>query len=177
MHIKHHYFTITAQSQGGGSDPAGDTGSQEGNNPTGENSQNGDVDYKAKYEDAIKHSREWESRAKANKSAADELKKLKEQNMSAEEKYEQIVKEFTALKADRQQEEWKAQVAQTTGVPAGLLRGCTLEEIQSHGEALKAAFSEAQKPQGGGMPHAGSQPKKTGVDDNRMFLRQLLGKQ
>ena len=40
------------------------------------------VDWKAKYEAAIKHSREWESRAKANKDAADELDKLKESRLA-----------------------------------------------------------------------------------------------
>ena len=36
------------------------------------------VDWEAKYKELQKESRKWESRAKANKSAADELSKAKE---------------------------------------------------------------------------------------------------
>ena len=47
---------------------------QSGQEPNGESQ---DIDYKAKYEEAIAHSREWEKRAKANKTAADELERAR----------------------------------------------------------------------------------------------------
>ena len=37
-----------------------------------------EIDYEAKYREAVAHSREWEKRAKDNKAAADELQQLKE---------------------------------------------------------------------------------------------------
>ncbi|OXN01223.1 hypothetical protein [Bifidobacterium vansinderenii] len=45
-----------------------------------------EVDWKAQYEETLAHSREWEKRAKANKSAADELERLKQSQMSDAEK-------------------------------------------------------------------------------------------
>ncbi|MFC2626586.1 MAG: helicase, partial [Parascardovia denticolens] len=135
------------------------------------------IDYKTKYEEAIKHSREWENRAKANKTAADELKKLKESQMSDAEKYAALDKELTELKTKQQQAEWKTQVSKETGVPADLLRGNSLEELQEHGKALQKALADQRKPKPAGMPKAGSQPSGSPADEEqRAFLRQLFGK-
>ncbi|MFE4548870.1 hypothetical protein [Streptomyces sp. NPDC056785] len=46
----------------------------------------GGTDWEAKYREAVGHSREWEKRAKANSSAADELDKLKASQMTEQEK-------------------------------------------------------------------------------------------
>lgn len=135
------------------------------------------IDYKTKYEEAIKHSREWENRAKANKTAADELKKLKESQMSDAEKYAALDKELTELKTKQQQAEWKTQVSKETGVLADLLRGNSLEELQEHGKALQKALADQRKPKPAGMPKAGSQPSGSPADEEqRAFLRQLFGK-
>ncbi len=168
--------TIDAGSEGGSKGGSDNPNTNPGNGGNGAGDDNA-TDWQAKYEAAIKHSREWESRAKANKSAADELKKLKESQLSDAEKYEQVQKELASIKAEKQQAEWKTQVAQETGVPAGLLRGSTLEELQAHGEALKAALADARKPTGGNMRNVGKTPDGVKADDMRAFARQLLGKQ
>lgn len=55
-----------------------ETGEQEGTDAQ----QVTEPDYKALYEQAKSHSREWERKAKANKVAADELEKLKASQMT-----------------------------------------------------------------------------------------------
>lgn len=98
------------------------------------------VDWKAKYEDAIKHSREWESRAKANKDAADELDRLKESQLSETEKLtrraERAEKELSSLTTANQVNAWKNAAAEQYHVPASLLSGATEDEINANAKAL-----------------------------------------
>ena len=75
------------------------------------------TDWESKYREAVSHSREWEKRAKDNKAAADELQQLNEANMSEQQK------------AEKQTAEWRAQVAEESGLPANLITGSTLEEM------------------------------------------------
>lgn len=99
-----------------------------------------EIDYEAKYKEAVAHSREWEKRAKDNKAAADELQQLKEAQLSEAEKTAKRIKELeaknAAYEAEKQQNEWKTQVSKETGVPIGLLHGSTLEEMQANGKTL-----------------------------------------
>lgn len=44
------------------------------------------------------------------------------------------------LEAERQAREWAEQAASETGVPASILKGSTLEELQAHAEAIRAAM-------------------------------------
>lgn len=98
------------------------------------------VDWKAKYENAIKHSREWESRAKANKDAADELDRLKESQLSETEKLtrraERAERELSALKTANQVNAWKNAAAEQYEVPVSLLSGATEDEINANAKAL-----------------------------------------
>lgn len=107
------------------------------------------TDWEAKYRDAIAQSRKWEDRAKASYSDTEELKKLKETQAAADQqtakRIEELERENAAYKSAKQQEEWKAAVSKETGVPAGVLRGTTLEEIQSHAEALQELIHPAPR--------------------------------
>ena len=109
-----------------------------------------EIDYEAKYKEAIAHSREWEKRAKDNKTAADELQQLKEAQLSEAEKTAKRIKELeaknAAYEAEKQQNEWKTQVSKETGVPIGLLNGSTLEEMQANGMALADYIADKSKP-------------------------------
>lgn len=139
---------------------------------------NEDVDWEAKYKDAVKHSREWEKRAKDNKAAAEELEKLKESQMSEAEKTARRInaleKENAAYKAEKQQAVWKAEVSKKTGVPADLLRGDTLDEIQSHAEQLDAVLHP--KPKAPQVHGAERQPEGGDADsERRSYLHRLLG--
>ncbi|PLS29931.1 helicase [Bifidobacterium margollesii] len=111
--------------------------SQDTSKPHGEEQQ---TDWEAKYREAVTHSREWEKRAKDNKAAADELQQLKESQMSEQQKAEaktaRLQKELDALKAEKQADEWRSQVAAESGLPANLITGSTLEEMQAHAKAI-----------------------------------------
>lgn len=118
-------------------------------------------------------SRKWEERAKANKEAAEELEKLKEAQMSEQEKAAKHTKELEAklakYEAERQQHEWCVQVAKKTGVPADLLRGSTLDEVQAHAESIKQYLQNNQPSDQNGSgtpagyaPQVGTTPARRG---------------
>lgn len=132
------------------------------------NGETADIDYKAKYEETLAHSREWEKRAKANKSAADELEQLKESRMTEQQKAEakasRLQKELDQLKAEKQSNEWRSQVADESGLPASLIVGSTLEEMQAHAKAIGeyvASRTGRQLPQ---VPDPGRQPNRAPSD-------------
>jgi hypothetical protein len=85
--------------------------------------------------------RKWEARAKENTTAADELATLKAAQMTDTEKTAARLVDLEAkvqgYQAKEQIDAWKATVSSDTGVPAAVLAGKTLEEIQAHAEALK----------------------------------------
>lgn len=118
--------------------------------PTDNGTKPPEIDYEAKYKEAIAHSREWEKRAKDNKAAADELQQLKEAQLSEAEKTAKHIKELeaknAAYEAEKQQNEWKSQVSKETGVPIALLHGSTLEEMQANGKALADYIADKTKP-------------------------------
>ncbi|RSX53788.1 helicase [Bifidobacterium goeldii] len=110
--------------------------SQDASEPHGEQS----TDWEAKYREAISHSREWEKRTKDNKAAADELEQLKESQMSEQQKAEarttKLQKELDQLKTGKQQNAWRSQVANESGLPATLIVGDSLEAMQEHAKAI-----------------------------------------
>lgn len=57
-----------------------------------------------------------------------------------EERVAALESENRALKHASELDAWKAEVSKTTGVPAAVLRGDTLEEIQAHADSIKAAM-------------------------------------
>lgn len=118
---------------------------------------------KAEETDWKAQARKWEERAKANKDAAEELEKLKEAQMSEQEKAAKHTKELEAklatYEAERQQHEWRVQVAKKTGVPADLLRGSTLDEVQAHADSIKQYLQNQQPDQNGSGTPAGYAPK------------------
>lgn len=118
--------------------------------PTENGAKPPEIDYEAKYKEAIAHSRKWEKLAKDNKTAADELQQLKEAQLSEAEKTAKRIKELeaanAAYEAEKQQNEWKTQVSKETGVPIALLHGSTLEEMQANGKALADYITEKTKP-------------------------------
>lgn len=134
--------------EGGSGDPA-----------TGDPADPGeDIDWKAKFE---------EQRAKDNSKAAEELQQFKDSQLSEAEKTAKRIKELeaanAAYEAERQQNEWKAQVSKETGVPASLLHGDTLEAMTANAKAI----DQYAHPKPKGMPHQGKTPdgKAAGADE------------
>ena len=116
-----------------------------------------EVDWRAK-------AREWERRAKANAAAAKKLAEIEDASKSeAQRSAEKIgvlearVAEFEAAERARG---WAAQVSKATGVPADLLRGASLEEVEAHAEAIRAALGPGRGPvvpnEGTGRPSPAS---------------------
>lgn len=98
------------------------------------------VDWESKYREAIRHSREWEERAKRDKDAAQAWRDQQEAGKSEVEKLAEQVASLTQerdqlLKAE-QQRKWAAEVAAEKGVPVSVLRGGTREEMESHADAI-----------------------------------------
>ncbi|MBW3081974.1 heavy metal transporter [Bifidobacterium phasiani] len=140
-----------------------DAPAEPGGGGTGEGGE--PVDWQAKYHEAIKHSRTWEERAKANKKdadanrqAAEELEKLKESSMSDAERTAKRISELEAennrYKSERQHAEWARKVSEETGVPANLLRGDSLDEMREFANQL----DQYAHPKPKGMPNQGGTP-------------------
>lgn len=97
--------------------------------------------------------REQEKRAKENAEKASKFDQVtaaqKSELQLAIERAEAAERENTSLKADREIADWKTQTAKNpkfAGVPADVLRGTTLEEIEAHAASLKALLPEPAKP-------------------------------
>lgn len=134
--------------EGGSGDPA-----------TGDPADTGeDIDWKAKFE---------EQRAKDNSKAAEELQQFKDSQLSEAEKAAKRIKELeaanAAYEAEKQRNEWKAQVSKETGVPASLLHGGTLEAMTANAKAI----DQYAHPKPKGMPNQGKTPdgKAAGADE------------
>lgn len=84
-----------------------------------------ETDWQAKYEAMRQHARDWEKQAKANKGAADELEKLKAEQMTEQEKAiaraEQAEAQLAEMQAEQQRAADAAKVAKSAGVPVELL--------------------------------------------------------
>ncbi|TPF95333.1 helicase [Bifidobacterium sp. UTCIF-39] len=157
------------------------TGDQQSQEPNGDAQQQPEVDYKAKYEATLAHSREWEKRAKANKAAADELEQLKESQMSEAQKAEartaRLQKELDMLKAEKQSNEWRAQVAEESGLPASLIVGDSLESMQTHAKAISDYIAEKTKPAGIPAPTNGTVlPETPGANPGAQDLARAFEK-
>jgi hypothetical protein len=91
--------------------------------------------------------RKWESQAKANKAAADELEALKAERMTEAERLtaraEKAEAELAALQAQRQLAADAAEVAKATGAPEKLLAYCASREaMEAMAEDWKASQPE-----------------------------------
>lgn len=109
--------------------------------------------------------RKWESRAKDNLSAAkaneDAAKRLASIEEASKTEAQKTADRIAALEAENvsfktreQINAWKAEVAEATGVPVGVLAGSTLDEITAHAESLKALIQSA--PAGPIVPSEGT---------------------
>lgn len=112
-------------------------------------------DYEALYKEAVKQSRKWEDRAKANKEKADRWDAYEQEGLSEAEKLakraESAEAELASLKARAQHDADAAEVAKKTGVPAQLLGYCADRDSM---EAFAKEYAEDHK-----LPAAPPAPK------------------
>ena len=173
LNLQHPHIRYIAPPAEGGSDTTDPT-------PPAEPNGNGEeIDWEAKYKEALGHSRDWEKKAKANKAAADELQQLKEAQLSEAEKTAKHIKELeaknAAYEAEKQQNEWKTQVSKETGVPIALLHGSTLEEMQADGKALADYIADKTKPTVHASSESNQPPAPSGTSGDWIrdqFLKQ-----
>ena len=104
--------------------------------PEGTGGESAQTDWEAKYRAAMAHSRDWEKKAKENQGAADELEKLKAENLSelekAQKRAEAAEDEAARLKADRERADAVSQVADESNVPVefvSMLSGKDADEL------------------------------------------------
>ena len=170
LNLQHPHIRYIAPPAEGGSDTTGPT-------PPAEPNGNGEeIDWEAKYKEALGHSRDWEKKAKANKAAADELEKLKESQMSETEKAakrtQELEAQVAAYTAKEQQADWKAQVSAETGVPADVIEGDSLEAMQSHAKRIHELLNP--KPKAPAVHGADRQPSGKGPNESMVnYLRNL----
>ena len=108
-----------------------------------------EVDWEAKYREALRHSRQWEDRAKANKEKADAFDKLEDEKKTelekATERIAALQAEVDGFRSAEEIRKAREEVARETGVDPSLIRGATREELEAHAAQL-AAFLKVAKP-------------------------------
>ena len=107
-------------------------------------------DWKAKYEKMREHSREWEKKAKANQSAADELEKQRADSQTeqqrAMERAEKAEAELKKLRDEAERARVVAEVSSSQGVPADLvamLNGSDVDELAEQIDRIKKVLLAA----------------------------------
>ncbi|WP_165247489.1 hypothetical protein [Adlercreutzia sp. ZJ141] len=131
-------------------------------------------DYKALYEQAKANSRKWETRAKSNKEAAEELAKLQGNGgKSVEQQIAELKAKLDEKEKAEQRASIAAKVAREKGVPVDLLNGETEEEMGAWADKMLAHFKTKPAPK---VSDPGSFDKGTGGNDElREFARKLTG--
>ena len=92
-------------------------------------------DWQAEYEKMREHMRDWEKKAKANQSAADELEQLKQAQLTEQEKAiaraEQAEAELATFKAEAERVDTARRISTEMGVPFELLMYCADSEAMA----------------------------------------------
>lgn len=97
------------------------------------------TDWQEKYEELLKHSREWEKRAKANYEAVSQLEELKQQNDELGKRAaqaEELQKKLDDIESQAKLADLKKQVSEDTGVPADLLPDGDEDTMRAWAEKL-----------------------------------------
>lgn len=111
--------------------------------------------------------RKHEERAKANKSALDELTAKYE---ALEAQHGELSTKFQTIEQEKERNALISEVAAAKGVPASALRGSTREELEAHADTL----AELIKPSGPVIPGQEQAPNKVTDDPLRSFTRNLF---
>ena len=140
-----------------------------------EPAQDGDAgqepDYKALYENALKESRKWESRSKANLKELDELKAAAPKtDPTVEEHLSALESENAALKASAARSALVDSVAKATVATLnGEDEDALTEQAKAVAAITKPAGGAPKAPEAGGKPKPGKPSKKDilGIEDKK----------
>lgn len=107
---------------------------------------------------------------------AERLKAIEDANKSEAQKQteelERLRKAVADHEAQSQRAAWAAEVATETGVPADVLRGSSLEELQAHAAVIKPLITAETGPR---VPNPGATPQRRSVSDEAAFAAELFG--
>lgn len=111
--------------------------------------------------------RKWEARSKENHEAH---AKVSEQLESLTSERDELAKQVAEHEARVKHNALVAEVAESKGVPASMLRGSTKEEMEAHADAILPHL----RPSVPRIPGAGVQPEQTPESADRQFIRNLF---
>ncbi len=140
---------------------------------TGQNEQQGEPDYKALYEEAKQHARDWEKKAKANRNASKALDEANNKAKSADEKIAELTRRLDEKESAEKRSKLKAKVAQEKGIPVDVIVGDDEESMAAWADLLLKTFKKkpaasVEKP---GSFDSGASGDNTEL---REFAKQLL---
>ena len=136
-----------------------------------------EIDYKAKYEETLAHSRKWETRAKTDKELAD---KWREYELASKPEAERIAEELNTLRAEKalfESEKLKNDVAASKNMPSKLLpflSGSTREELETQADELLSVLNESAKPKSLPNPEQGKPNGNTNGDTLSSWIEENL---
>lgn len=133
-----------------------------------------EVDWKSEAEKWKALSRQNETRAKSNAEKAIEFDKLTEAQKTEQEKLNDKLAKLESRAVAAEAKALKSDVASAKGVPASLLKGSTLEELEAHADEL-LSFRGDKKTEVvdfGGGPKGGD---VKGGDANQITREELKG--
>lgn len=138
-----------------------------------ETATNDGIDWKAK-------AREWEKRAKDNKSAADELASLKDSQKTAEQKFEERLSGMEKRAQEAEARALRSDIAATHGISAEdrdlFLTGSDADSLEAQAVRLAQRTVE-QKKTGNVARKEGAQKTNGGGDEEmREFTRSLFNR-
>lgn len=117
-------------------------------------------DYKALYENALKESRKWESRSKANLKKLDELKAAATKtDPTVEERLSALESENASLKASAARSALVDSVAKATGLDRSIVATLNGEDEDALTEQAKAVAALAKPASAPKAPEAGKKDK------------------
>lgn len=123
-------------------------------------------DTQAKYPDYDKYKQAYEEAQAKNDADKSELQKALEARQAAEA-------EAASLRAERDQEVWKAAASKATGVPIEALHGVTEEEVVACAESLKGYFAKPAAPVVNTGNPSGDEGDKTGDPLRDLIINKL----
>lgn len=136
-----------------------------------------DIDYKAKYEETLAHSRKWEQRAKSDKELADKWREYELAQKPEAERMAEELAEYRKKAAILEVETIKKDIALDKNIPAKLLQfltGSTREELEGQADELLSVISESAKPKTQPNPEQGKPNGNTAGDSLASWVESNL---
>ena len=102
----------------------------------------------------------------------DELKTAAERAQELEAQTQELTAKVAEFESKEEHRKLVADVAETAGVPAGVLKGDTKEELEAHAEALKSLLQNTTGPV---IPGQEKRPQKIEESDEKKAVKGLFG--